>query len=437
MLFFYILLSSLFLFYIFIVIKRLKKYKYNQNKDYKYKLDKNFLKKTSIQNNYILLDDSDLFYDTLLIKVEIIKSFSSLFFKPYILIEGSTHYFEYGASGIRYLNISQLNKDKLLIVCKHTKLKSNELEIYGYKNNIDLMTQNILILAPHADDAEIAAFGLYKSAKNITIITTTIGEDGVCNYCALYNNNKLKNSIKKAELRTLDALSVPLLGGVPIQNNLTLGYFGSSLKWMNTNPEKEACSQIEGFYKSNDFRKVSHATIKLEKMLIPTHTAFISDLQKVIEQLCPDIIVTPHPTIDSHPDHKYTTIGLLESLSQLDYDCKLLMYTNHLNISETYPIGKRSSSVSLPPNQEAFYFNSIYSFHLTAELQVDKFFALESIHDLRDSLVSLSPYKAYSYTLKKVKRILFGKDKSYYQRAIRSQELFFVTDARAFWKHYK
>ncbi len=33
-----------------------------------------------------------------------------------------------------------------------------------------------MILAPHADDAELAAFGLYSSAENVSIITLTQGE---------------------------------------------------------------------------------------------------------------------------------------------------------------------------------------------------------------------------------------------------------------------
>ncbi len=33
-----------------------------------------------------------------------------------------------------------------------------------------------MMLAPHADDAELAAFGLYSRADNVSIVTLTQGE---------------------------------------------------------------------------------------------------------------------------------------------------------------------------------------------------------------------------------------------------------------------
>ena len=87
------------------------------------------------------------------------------------------------------------------------------------------------------------------------------------------------------------------------------------------------------------------------------------------------------------------------------------------------------SSITLPPNKTAFYFDSVYSFDLDISLQSDKFFALEAIHDLRDSLVFISIKKAYKQFNKMFKRVLSGKDKSYYKRAVRANELFFVVES--------
>lgn len=423
---FYIIFLLLAL-YLFIVYKRAKKYKYDTSKDYLYHLEKNFISTIKVDANSLCLPYKD--FDSLFLKVELLFNPLSYFFKPYIQIEDTKHYFEYGAKGFRYLNISHTQKSSIKLTLKNTTIKQSELSLYGYKNNIDL-SKKILILAPHADDAEIAAFGLYKMAKDVTIVTTTIGEHGLCNYCDIYDKDRTKSSLKKAELRTIDALTTPLFGNVEMSNSLTLGYFGGSLKWMSEHQDKKASSYVDGFDNMNAFRKVSHAKIKLPLNVEPTYDAFLNDLSEIITQAKPDIIITPHPTIDSHPDHKHTTLGLIEAIESLNFSCKLVLYTNHLELSETYPIGQMHSSISLPPNIKEFYFDSIYSFRLDDEMQIDKFFALESIHDLRDSLVFFSIKRAFKYLNKMVKRKVVGKDKSYYKRAIRANELFFVVESQ-------
>ncbi|MDD2790479.1 MAG: PIG-L family deacetylase [Sulfurimonas sp.] len=425
--FYLFVVALLLLLYFFLITKRAKKYKYDTSEDYFYNLESNLLAQTQLSNNTIELPQNFNEYDTLFLKIRLSRNLLSYFFKPSIKIEKTKHYFEYGARGIRYLNISHLKNQTLHLSLKNATLATSEISIYAYKNSIKL-TQKTLILAPHADDAEIAAFGLYKRANDVTIITTTAGEHGNCNYCDLYKD-KTQASLKKAELRAFDALTVGLLGNVPIENSLALGYFGGSLEWMHTHKYTLATSKIKGIDTMQSFRKVSHATIKLTQDVPAIYESFLNDLKEIIIQSKPDYIIAPHPAIDSHPDHKYTTFVLLEALKETQHICKLLLYTNHLKRSETYPIGAMHSSVSLPPNTQEFYFDSLYSFELDRELQIDKFFALESLHDLRDSLIFISLSKEFKHFKKMLKRVLSGKDKSYYKRAVRANELFFVVES--------
>lgn len=425
---YFLFFALLLLILIFIVIKRAKKYKYNASQSYNYHLDKNLITKTKLENNTLLLPQNFQEFDTLFLKVELTFSPLSYIFKPYFEIENIKHYFEYGAKGSRYLNISHINNETLTLKLNTLKLATNEVSLYGLKNNINL-AKKTLILAPHADDAEIAAFGFYKSAENVTIVTTTAGEHGVCNYCEIYENDKRRQSLKKAELRAFDALSVPLLGNVAMQNSLTLGYFGESLKWMSEHKNECASSYIDEIESMDNFRKVSHANITLPGHVKPTYNSFLNDLKEIIQQLKPEIILTPHPVIDSHNDHKYSTFALLEALKSTNHKCKLLLYTNHLKQSETYPIGEMYSSITLPPNKKDFYFDSIFSFELDKDLQIDKFFALETIHDLRDSFLVISIKKSFKHLNKMIKRKVSGKDKSYYKRAVRANELFFVVES--------
>jgi len=423
---FYVLFFILLILYFFIVIKRARKYKYNTSKDYSYNLDKNLIEIVELHNNSFTLPNSD--YDTLFLQLKFSLNPISYFLKPYITIQNQKHYFEYGAKGIRYLNLSSVQAGVVTLNLHHLSLKEKKLSLYGYKNSVNL-EESLLILAPHADDAEIAGFGLYKSAKNVTIVTTTIGEHGNCNYCDIYKQDEEKATLKKAELRMIDALSLGLYGGVDIKNSLALGYFGGSLKWMQENPDKDAFSLRTSIEDMNKFRRVSHADIKLPNITKPNHKAFVNDLTLIIEQLKPTNIVTPHPAIDSHPDHKYTTYALLDALKETKHRCKIMAYTNHLALSEFYPVGNMHASITLPPNFKEFYFDSIYSFNLDANLQIDKFFALEAIHDLRDSSIQISIKKAYKQLDKLITRAIKGKDKSYYKRAVRANELFFVIES--------
>ncbi|WP_294961848.1 PIG-L family deacetylase [Sulfurimonas sp.] len=426
MIYFYLLLTLLF-FYLFLLSYRVKKYKYNQRDNYIYNLNRNIIDTLEIKNNSLTLSKDIEDYDSLFLKIEIYRNLLSYIFKPYIEIEDIKHYFEYGAKGIRYLNISHVKSKTLKVNIYNVKIKNKGLSLFGYKNSIDL-SQKTLILAPHADDAEIASFGFYKTAKNVTIVTTTIGENGACNYCSLYSNDRTKNSLKKAQLRTMDALSIGFLGNVDIRNSITLGYFGGSLKSMFETPNKKVCSHIKNFTNMNSFRNVSHSNIKLPLYVESTYASILNDLKEILIQTKPKNIITPHPTIDSHSDHKYTTKILIQALKETDVSCKLLLYTNHLELSETYPIGEIHSSISIPPNIKEFYFDSIYSFGLDKETQIDKFFALEASHDLRDSLVFLFIKKAYKHLSRMIRRKLTAKERNYYKRAIRANELFFVVE---------
>jgi len=418
------------IFAFFVIYKRSKKYKYDQTKDYRYDLSSNLIATKEIDDSGILdLEDIKKAFDTLIVQIELEQNLLSYLFKPLIEIDGVKHYLEYGAKGIRYLNISSLAGEKVLFTCKNTTLKNTQLKIYGYQNGIDL-EKKILILAPHADDAEIAAFGLYKSAKDVTIVTTTIGENGVCNYCEFYNGDRAKAARQKAHLRLLDALYIPSFGGVASENSLALGYFGGSLEFMYTNPEKNSASHVKDFGSPHPYRKVDHAKIDLAFHVEPNFDAFYNDIKSILNQLEPDIIITPHPQIDSNPDHKYTTLTLLKAFKELECEAKILLYTNHLKTSENYPIGKMFGAVDLPPNFSEFDFDGIYSYELDEELQKEKFFALEAIHDLRDSFLPVSLKRAYKHLGRVLKKEVLSKDKSYFRRAVRSNELFFVFEQK-------
>jgi len=393
--------------YIFIVLKKLKKYKYNQTLDYIYELEK------------YKIDIEDIVkYDNIVLKIRLNFCFLSFFKKPYIDVDGIKHYFEYGARGIRYICISSF--ENILA----SNIRYEKLNFYGFKNN-DLLSKNILILSPHADDAEISSFGFYKNAKDVTIVTMTAGESGVCSYCEMYKD-KVKSSLKKGQLRAFDAVTTSLFGGVEYGKNLALGYFVNSLSKMYQDKSMVVKSKVSDSFMVEDFRKVKHADIKLPTKVTSTYSSLYNDMKTILKDLNPDIIITPHTQIDTHKDHIYSTFIVFDIVKELKLKSDFLLYTNHLSTSETYPVGEMFSSIDLPPSFKTFYFDSIYSFDLEEDTQTDKFFALELNHDLRDSLVFFSLKRAYKYFYKVLRRKITSKDKSYFKRAVRANELFFV-----------
>ena len=151
----------------------------------------------------------------------------------------------------------------------------------------------------------------------------------------------------------------------------------------------------------------------------------IEYLLKIIE---PDIIVAPYPALDRHSDHKLSSIALFDAIKKSGVrKGHLYLYTNHFTLNEYYPYGKIGGVVSLPPNfGKAVYFDGIYSHTLSIDKQKDKILALEAMNDLRLDTEWRSSKGAVKNALHNIKRDIMGQDNSYYRRAIRSNELFFV-----------
>lgn len=89
---------------------------------------------------------------------------------------------ERGASGLRYivLDASMLQSGRLLeLVGSHVRWEAQQGELLLFSAKPPA-NGTYLVLAPHPDDAEIAAFGLYSS-RDAYVVTVSAGDyvDGV------------------------------------------------------------------------------------------------------------------------------------------------------------------------------------------------------------------------------------------------------------------
>ncbi|MBS9766634.1 MAG: PIG-L family deacetylase [Flavobacteriaceae bacterium] len=378
-------------------------------------------------NKMVLPKEIDGSY-TVFCKVKLTSNPLGYLLSPMIEINGNTssaQYFEARLRGYRYVNLSNLSDENGVIKfkTKRCSLTNEKVEVYAYKNE-DISNNKILIIAPHPDDAEISAYGLYsRNAENTFILTLTGGEYGR-NYYNVFKD-KAKNDFVRMKSRIWNSLTVGMLGGVPINNALNLGYTDASLKGMYEEPNKTVPiseEKLEILKKMNPFYDNSFS--QTDK----SWNTLVSDIQQVIAKVQPNIIITAHPYLDKHGDHVYSTVAVSEALQKMNYDNgNLFLYNIHSALNCHYPFGKIGSMITVPPLfDDVECFDRIYSFELTKDEQATKILAFEAMNDLRIGIKVLSPKKLFVRALDLLSRRIFDIQKDYYSQFIRSNELFYV-----------
>jgi LmbE family N-acetylglucosaminyl deacetylase len=313
---------------------------------------------------------------------------------------------------------------------RHLEWKQQTGELLLFRN-APIATKRILVIAPHPDDAEIAAFGLY-AFRDTFIVTTTAGNYVNGSYQHIYGDLG-KQDLLTGELRTWDSITVPMWGGVPPTRSVNLGYFTGTLKTMHSAPRSLVGNKLTETDDVNVFRRWNVTDLLGSRSAVSTWESLVEDLALLIQKVRPEIIVSPHPALDANSDHKFTTIALLDALKKVgDTKCALYLYTNHHVHAEYFPFGPADALVTLPPWFDGrLPFGGVYSQPLDDSRQTEKLFALDAMHDLRPA-----PRRFFGQpTMRLIERLgvlaselwhePFGTY-SYYRRAVRPNELFFI-----------
>lgn len=365
----------------------------------------------------------------------------SRWFEPSIEIGGPgglRQYFERGGRGVRYVNLGDVSREgasgersaRIPMRGDHLEWDPQPTDLLVFPNpSID--GKRILVLAPHPDDAEIAAFGLY-AFRDSSVITITAGNYTNRRYQHLYDDPR-RAEIEQGRLRVWDSVTIPHWGGVPPSRSTNLGYFALTLERMQQEPDEIVSDESLETPDIDVFREMNVSTLLDDRPALSSWRNLVGDLTHALDTLRPDIIVSPHPVLDVASDHQLTTLALFEAMDRLHYDeASLFLYTNHLPAAEYYPFGPSESLVTLPPFfDDALPLGSVYSHALDEELQVKKLFALEAMHDLR-SPPRREPGEHTRRILARARRKVreYWNDPhsyySYYRRAVRPNELFFV-----------
>ncbi len=426
LLFFYLLHEALWSDHIF----------YNPKQDYLYQLDAeqvvfvDWNKKQSLLTVEPITAKADSFFLLIDVKAGLLGKV----FDPYVEISyaGNTikQYFERSLNGRRYINISDLKLNEVKNQVIQMKLKPAYCRIKGgctellAFNNPNIQNKKILVIAPHADDAELAAFALYSEQQSM-VVTLTAGETEEKDFQQVYQDRQ-QASLLKGRLRSLDSVTAGVWAGLDQANIISLGYFCQCLQKMHDQPGLAVGSRTAGVNDVRIFREFNKNRLKTDQDGKPSWQNLISDLQEVISGFQPDVIVTPHPQLDPHSDHIYGTKAVLQSLSNQSHSVTdLLFYANHYHNTDIFPFGLPHTTVSVAPSFDPLIKVSLLSYPVTEDKQKDKVFAIEVMHDLKGKLK----------LKKRLRRIIQAKlvgrtinpygDDDYFRKSIRANELFY------------
>jgi LmbE family N-acetylglucosaminyl deacetylase len=376
-------------------------------------------------------------WDTAALRLEVRTSWTSRWYEPSVAIEhdgqSDRQYLDRGGKGSRYLLLPPGvgPGERVRLLGNRVSWPSQRAELLLWDNALPA-DPTVLVLAPHPDDAEIAAFGVYAAHRSF-VATVTAGNYIDNSYEHLVPDAAAVDALR-ARLRTWDSLAIPSMGGVPAERVVNLGYPGLSLERLHATRGEARPAALE--QRPLQYRQGAVAQLLGDRTATATWDDLVQDLATLLDRTRPDIVVAPHPVLDESSDHQFTTVALFEALDRLPEDRSVLfLYTNHHILAEYYPFGPSDSRVSLPPWFDRRYpFGRIYSQELDGPHQVDKLFALDAHHDLRAAPRRLTggPTDRFLLRLERAVGDLVRdpvSDYSYYRRAVRPNELFFVYTA--------
>ncbi|KRW66595.1 GlcNAc-PI de-N-acetylase [Pseudomonas sp. TTU2014-105ASC] len=370
--------------------------------------------------------------DTLILEVDVRSTWAGFLLDPQVLISGmpepDRQDFERRVSGKRYLNLSgageSLRVGKLTLKGKHCRLgKSAILHAFSHP---DFSKQKVMIIAPHADDAELAAFGLYSESREPVIVTLTQGEIEAGYYCRLGLDTAAAARLK-GRLRTWNSYAVPLWGDVPIENCVQLGYYCLQLSDMHAHPGEVYGSRESEEADIRGARYLNKHSLPGDADGLPTWQNLIDDLVELLEQHQPEVVVMPHPELDPHDDHVHATLAVDQAIAQSSWKPGVhLLYANHLADNDRWPMGPANCGVALPPAIEPLPAYAPWSPLLSSATRIDKAMALSMQHDLQIPL----PFKKRLRRV--IQRFLAGRvwpaigEDEFFRKAVRRHELFWV-----------
>ncbi|WP_397450227.1 PIG-L family deacetylase [Pseudomonas sp. NA-150] len=338
--------------------------------------------------------------------------------------------FERGVDGVRYLNLTGLGQ---ALAGGNLRVRGRFCRVQGQPTlwlfrHSDARRQRVMVIAPHADDAELAAFSLYSQADDAWIVTLTAGEIEAEHYQQM-GMDRAEAARIKGRLRAWDSIAVPRWGGVPEAQCVQLGYFCLQLPAMQAAPGQPFASREADMSDTRLFRQFNPMTLPGDADGAPTWNNLLADLRALLLQARPQVLVMPHATIDPHPDHIAAQAAVLEALVGLEWQPSVILgYANHLHDNDRWPMGNAYSGISLPPLFDATQELTPYSLELPLSVQRDKAMALGMMHDLQPPAPFKRRLRRWLQQLLAGRRWPAEGENEFFRKAVRRHELFWRRD---------
>ncbi|OPK04810.1 PIG-L family deacetylase [Pseudomonas veronii] len=380
----------------------------------------------------LLLDAPLAADDTLIVGIELRSSWLGRFIDPAVELLGlqtpDRQVFERGVGGRRYLNLTgaaeALAAGKLRVRGRFCRI-NGQPTLWRFRQP-DYRQQRVMVIAPHADDAELAAFSLYSQAAESWIVTLTAGEIEAEHYQQM-GLPKAQAAQLKGRLRAWDSIAVPRWAGVPEAQCVQLGYFCMQLAAMQAAPDQAQASREAQLSDTRLFRQFNAFALPGDVDGAPTWHNLIADLLALLLKARPQVIVLPTPLLDPHADHICAHAAILEALEGLAWQPDTLLgYANHLHDNDRWPMGDSGAGVALPPRFDTADELVPCSFTLALSQQQDKAMALGMMHDLQPR----APLKRR--VRRWLQQVLAGRSPSpygeneFFRKAVRRHELLWV-----------
>jgi len=408
---------------------------YSPHEDYQYSLSSENECVVHVDDGWLRVEEGLTISetDTLILEVRLRSTWLGRFLDPQVEIVSTDiadrQAFERGVQGLRYVNLTgaarSLVQGKLWLGARFCRIDgAPRLWCFAHA---DARARRVMVIAPHADDAELAAFGLYSQASDAWIVTLTAGEIEAEHYRDM-GLGRAEAARMKGRLRAWDSIAVPRWGGVPEAQCVQLGYFCMQLPVMQAEPTKAVGSREAALEDTRLFRQFNALSLPGDDG-VPSWNNLVADLRAVLLMARPQVVVMPHPTIDPHPDHVAAEAALREALKGLEWQPETILgYANHLHDNDRWPMGQAHSGVSLPPVFTGDAGLVPYSLELSERVRRDKAMALGMMHDLQPPM----PFKRRLRRC--LQRWLAGRrhalegENEFFRKAVRRHELFWRQD---------
>jgi len=371
--------------------------------------------------------------DTVILAVSLQATLPGRILDPCIVLSAGdaaqTQTFERSTGGLRYLNLTgwshSILDSSLRLAARYCRFApSGQLWVFKHP---DFLQKRLLVVAPHADDAELAAFGLYSQAREAWLVTLSAGEIEAGNYRKM-TGSPAAAACLKGRLRAWDSVVVPRWARIPGKQCFQLGYFCLQLPAMQASPDAPVGSREAELCDTRPFRVFNETPLPGDAEGHPTWNALKADLRSILDLARPEVIVLPHPHLDPHPDHVCAYQAITEVLADASghQPETLLCYANHLHINDLWPMGPAHTGVALPPRFEEGTAGSPYVLVLDEKLQRDKAMALGMMHDLQGALSFKKSLRRRLQTIFAGRRWPAYGENDFFRKAVRRHELFWV-----------